>query len=74
MLAVLFFPHCNTSPDSLVKMTGLPPSAAARMPPMSVNMPHFTLDRGRYTSNMTIEGWTITTTKRPILNGKEIDV
>jgi hypothetical protein len=36
-------------------------------------MPPFTLDKTKYTSTMRIGPWTIIATKKPILNGKEID-
>ncbi|EIW71122.1 hypothetical protein M231_01757 [Tremella mesenterica] len=52
-------------------MASLADVAPARMP--SVRMPHFTLERGRHSSIMKIGDWTITSTKRPILNGKEVE-
>lgn len=51
-------------------MVALPSPAPARMP---VNQPKYTIKRDRHTSTIRIGDWTITATKRPILNGKEIE-
>ncbi|ORX34026.1 TIP41-like family-domain-containing protein [Kockovaella imperatae] len=37
------------------------------------SMPRFTLKKDKYTNRIDVERWSITATKRPILNGKEID-
>lgn len=52
--------------------TSLPsPAAAARMAP--TQPPQYKLHNSRYESGIEIGPWKIVGTKRPILNGKEID-
>jgi hypothetical protein len=36
-------------------------------------LPRYSVKNGRFGSSIQIEVWTIEATKRPILNGKEID-
>ena len=50
--------------------TAFPPSASAAVRPSA---PPYSRQKGRYTSTMRIGPWSIVATKRPILNGQEID-
>ena len=49
-------------------MNSHPEPARIPIPP-----PKFSVKRDRYTSTIQICGWTVQATKRPILNGKEIE-
>lgn len=53
---------------------GQPPAAAAAiLPPRTALGPQYTLEEGKHERRLRIGEWEVMSTKRPILNGKEID-
>ena len=46
---------------------------APAIAPRSFQIPHFKLKRDKHSSAIQVGKWSITATKRPILNGKEIE-
>lgn len=51
---------------------GMPP-AAASLPPRAALGPKYALEEGKHVRRLRIGEWEVRSTKRPILNGKEID-
>lgn len=52
--------------------TGMPP-AAASLPPRQAIGPKYQLEEGKHIRRLRIGDWEVRSTKKPILNGKEID-
>lgn len=52
--------------------TGMPP-AAASLPPRQAMGPKYQLEEGKHVRRLRIGDWEVRSTKKPILNGKEVD-